>query len=292
MAEVALEIAALAGPAWIQDGGRRGRRHQGIPPGGALVPELLAAANAACGNAAEAPAIERFGPLTLVARGGPAVLGVDGGRVELREGQSLALPPPQPARVGYVAAAGGLAAPSVLGGCGLLLVASVGGHFGRPLHRGDRLPLGAAAPAEQCIAHAPAPLDLDRPVRLLPGPDHDAFAPEALALLLGTAWRISAASDRTGIRLEGPALPRASGDRGLSMPMVAGAIQVPAGGAPIVLGPDHPTTGGYPVIATVISADRGTLAARRPGATVRFALASLAEARAALAGRGRSGSRG
>jgi allophanate hydrolase subunit 2 len=85
------------------------------------------------------------------------------------------------------------------------------------------------------------------------------------------------------MRLRGPALARLDDDRGASVPMVRGAIEVPASGEPIVLGPDHPTTGGYPVLAVVIRADQGALAARRPGAAVRFEAVTLEQARATVA---------
>ncbi len=282
MSDRALEITAAAGPAWIQDGGRPGHMHDGVPPGGALVPELLAAANRAVGNRWDAPAIERFAAITLTALGGRLALAADGRRYELNDGETLELGHPQPARVGYVAVAGGFDAPEILGGSGLLLVAGFGGGVGRPLRRGDALPIASAADAS-AEAHAPGapPLDLSRAIRVIPGPDLADFAPDALEQLVSTEWRMSPASDRTGFRLDGPLLARRTADAGISMPMAQGAIEVPAGGAPIVLGPDHPTTGGYPVLATVIRADQGALAVRRPGAPVRFAATTAAEAREA-----------
>ena len=104
----------------------------------------------------------------------------------------------------------------------------------------------------------------------MPGPDRLRFPDEALDLLVSSSFVVDARSDRVGIRLTGPALPRLGSDSGPSSPMVRGAIQVPPSGMAVVLGPDHPTTGGYPVLATVIARDFGSLAARPPGSRVRF----------------------
>ena len=110
------------------------------------------------------------------------------------------------------------------------------------------------------------------------GPDLDRFAPGAVDRLLAGPFAVDARSDRIGTRLVGPALERLDADDGLSAPMVRGAIQVPASGQPIVLGPDHPTTGGYPVIATVVRGSIGALGARPVGAPVRFVTASFRRA--------------
>ena len=159
--------------------------------------------------------------------------------------------------------------PRVLGGRGTLLVARLGGREGRLLRRGDVLP----------IASAP---ETNRPVPALPlpssprfgsfrGPDVHLFAPVALDILFAADFLgRHPAKHRVGTRLAGARLPRLADDAGGSSPMVRGAIQVPPSGQPIVLGPDHPTLGGYPVIAAVVRADQGVLAARRIGATVRF----------------------
>jgi allophanate hydrolase subunit 2 len=101
---------------------------------------------------------------------------------------------------------------------------------------------------------------------VIAGPD--AFAPDALAALTSAPYRISPDSDRVGTRLVGPTIPQSPGEA--SRPMVRGAIEIPRDGAPIVLGPEHPTTGGYPVLAVVASADLGRLFAVRLGGVVRF----------------------
>jgi allophanate hydrolase subunit 2 len=171
--------------------------------------------------------------------------------------------------VRYAAVRGGIDVPAALGGKGTLLGAGFGGHEGRALRRGDRLRAGDAVPSET----APPPLpDASSPILVLPGPDRDRFAADALDRLLATPFAVSMRSDRTGVRLTGPLLPRTGDDAAVSGPMVRGAIQVPASGEPVVLGPDHPTTGGYPVLATVIVRSLGALFDRPPGAAVIFAL--------------------
>lgn len=262
----ALLVARVAGVATLQDCGRPGRMHEGVPPGGALVPELLARANAAARNPPGAAAIESFGALTLQAERDAIVACEDGVTHVLAAGASITVAC-DGARVRYVAVRGGIEAPEVLGGRGTLLVASLGGHEGRALRRGDVLRAGTSPAVDAPVPQAP---DVTAAVCVVPGPDRHRFPDEALELLAGSSFVIEPRSDRVGIRLSGPVLPRLGSDSGVSSPMVRGAIQVPPSGMPIVLGPDHPTTGGYPVLATVITRDFGSLAARPPGGRVRF----------------------
>jgi allophanate hydrolase subunit 2 len=111
-------------------------------------------------------------------------------------------------------------------------------------------------------------------LRVVAGPRDDRFAPAALDVLCRERWTVSPASNRIGVRLDGPALERVRDDELPSEGMVAGALQVPPSGRPILLGPDHPTTGGYPVVATVVSADLWRAGQLRPGDGVRFALSA------------------
>ncbi|GHG70194.1 biotin-dependent carboxyltransferase family protein [Comamonas sp. JC664] len=273
-----LDIISVGAPVTVQDTGRPGQMHHGVPPGGPLVPELLALSNRTVGNPHWAAALEAFGRVELRARGRPLRVSVDGRIHTLADGESLLVPAPETRSVRYVAVEGGLAVPAVLGGRGTLLVAKLGGHAGRLLRAGDTLPLGAAnAPASfQALGDT---LDTAAPIRVTLGPDTRRFEPATVATLLSATFTVSASSDRVGMRLEGPALTHGDEGAGTSRPMVRGAIQVTLSGTPIVLGPDHPTTGGYPLIATVIRADWGTLCARRPGTPVRFQGVSLDEAR-------------
>ena len=107
-------------------------------------------------------------------------------------------------------------------------------------------------------------------VRVVPGPDADAFAPGALEQLLAADLVVTSIGDRTGVRVAGGEVRPRRVASGISTPMVRGAIQVTPDGELIVLGPDHPTTGGYPVIAVVVTADQGRFGARGPGASLRF----------------------
>ena len=257
-----IEILSLAGLAIVQDGGRPGFMHLGIPPGGALVPRDLARANRGAQNAWNFPAIELLGKLSVVAIDrvlvatdeGPAMLGV-GERLEL---SSLG-----DRRVRYLAVHGGIDVPVVHGGRGNLLVAGLGGFQGRALRRGDRIEVGRGDASEP-VPKAPPDEEDDTPLRVIPGPDlRDVFP-----LFLSSRFTLSAVSDRMGARLEGPRLPSAV--MGRSMPMVAGAIEVPPSGEPIVLGPDHPTTGGYPLIAVLARGELGRLYQRAVGAPVCF----------------------
>jgi biotin-dependent carboxylase-like uncharacterized protein len=184
----------------------------------------------------------------------------------------------------YVAFAGGIDVPSVLGSCSTDLVGAFGGHEGRALRAGDVLAVGAAPgrapgrseePVSAREAAGPAAVDAtDESVvtlRVILGPQDDHFSAEAGRLLLGTDWRLGSASDRVGCRLSGPALEARGPREIVSDGMVPGCIQVPPDGQPIVMLADGPTTGGYPKIAAVVTADLSRLAQLVPGqGRVRF----------------------
>jgi len=263
-----ITVVSVQGLATVQDGGRPGHMHEGVPAGGALVPELLARANTAAGNAADEAGFELFGALTLAGNGATTVASDDGIAVTPRPGEPWRVAC-DGARVRYVAVRGGLDVPRVLGGRGTLLGAGLGGLDGRPLRAGDALRLGQVAPGPRGTP-PPLTLDLTAPLVVIPGPDLERFTPDALPALLASEFHVDPRSDRAGIRLVGPPLRRTDVDAGPSSPMLRGAIQVPPSGAAIVLGPDHPTTGGYPVLAVVAAASLGALGARPVGAPVRF----------------------
>jgi biotin-dependent carboxylase-like uncharacterized protein len=273
-----IRIASVSGLATVQDAGRRGHMHEGVPVGGALVPELLARANAAAGNPPDAAAIELMGRLTIEALAGCVVATDDGRREELAVGSRWAATCARD-RARYLAVRGGFDVPVVLGGRGTLLVAGIGGHEGRALRSGDVLRAGSAPLRPPGIL--PAGPDRSAPIAVFPGPDLHRFEAGVFDLLLGGSFLVDPASDRPGIRLSGPPLlPRAgadgggdgngNGNAGVSAPMVRGAVQVPPSGQPVLLGPDHPTTGGYPVVALVARACFGAVGALVPGDTVRF----------------------
>jgi 5-oxoprolinase (ATP-hydrolysing) subunit C len=276
VSRLALQLVALQGLGLVQDGGRPGRMHQGVPCGGPAVPELLGLSNRALGNRWDAPAIELWGSASVRLVGAPGFLSVDGELTRLEPGGTANIASAPGRRLRYLAVPGGLSVPCVLGGRGTLLVAGLGGHQGRPLRPGDVLPIGSPGAIPE---RSSPPLQAsDGPIRVVAGPD----LPDALGELVSHTFRISSVSDRVGTRLRGPRL-QATGSQVLSTPMVRGAIQLPPGGEPVVLGPDHPTTGGYPVLAVVIRADWGRLGLRAPGAAVTFEAVSLAAARSAWA---------
>ncbi|MFT4287074.1 biotin-dependent carboxyltransferase family protein [Nocardioides sp.] len=263
----------------VQDRGRRGLAHLGVPRAGALDAPAAALANRLVGNHPDAAVLEvtlgglsfRAGTgLWIAVTGAPAPVRVAGRARGVQRpewvpaGAVVTLDPPAIGVRSYVAVSGGIAVPPVLGSRATDTLAWVGPPRVAP---GDRLPLGGAT--------EPRPLDtppVRRPgeLRLHPGPRADWFAPAALDRLTATTWRVEPASDRIGLRLAGPPLPRSREGELASEGMVLGAVQVPPSGQPIVFLADHPPTGGYPVIAVVEEADLWRCAQARPGEPIRF----------------------
>ena len=240
--------------------------HEGLAPGGALVPELLAAANRRVQNPDDTAAIEVMGTVTMRADGAMRVATDAIEPRDLRVGDEITVASERH-RAAYLAVRGGIDAPVVLGSRSTQLSAGIG----RLLRSGVRLSMGEV-PIVSRPVEAFEPVDV---VRVIPGPDHTAFATHTLVVLTSSPYVVLPSSDRVGMRLEGPALPGVT-RRDVTRPMVCGAIEVPPDGRPIVLGPEHPTTGGYPVIAVVAHDDRGRCFARAPGQVVRFACLPLA----------------
>jgi biotin-dependent carboxylase-like uncharacterized protein len=260
-------VIERVGPgATVQDLGRPGRMHDGVPPGGPLVRELCLAANRSLGNGDSAAVLELPLHGCTVRAEGDLTLSVDGVVHALRAGEALTIEPGTEA-VHYLALPGGLDVPIALGGRGTLLAAALGGLHGRIMRRGDRLQALASSPAHSTEVRC-APLDDSRPIQLTRGPDF--LGTDLFDQLLSQIFRISPLQDRVGTRLEGAKLNRPETDRRGSFPMVRGAIQVTTDGSLIVLGPDHPTTGGYPVVGVVLSTHLDAFARRRPGAVIRF----------------------
>lgn len=283
----------------VQDLGRIGYQQLGVPVSGALDPVSLRLANAVLGNPPGMPALEILfsGPeLAVAAERVRLAVGGIGARLALAGEPERAVPAWQSVslergavfRVAlgaasgccYLAVEGGIAVPLVLGSASTCVRAGLGGLDGRALRRHDVVPLAlAAAPAraERRLPRPPAPAS-DQPIRVVLGPQQDAFTEEAIATFLAAEFRISAQSDRMGIRLDGPLLSHRAGWDIVSDAIATGAIQVPGSGRPVVLLADHQTTGGYPKIATVIATDLPVLGRCRPGETIRFAAISVAEA--------------
>src|SRR6059058_3983725 len=186
----------------------------------------------------------------------------------------------------YIAIAGGIAVPPTLGSRATHLISAMGGVDGRPLRAGDRLPLGdlehtlrsAGASTEPIV---PLPEGHAR-IRVLPGPQEEYFSADALDVLQSAPYAIGQNSDRMGFRLDGPRLTHARGADIISDATPLGVLQVPAAGLPILLMADRQTTGGYPKIATVISADISVAGQLGPGDTIQFEVCSPREAMAAL----------
>jgi biotin-dependent carboxylase-like uncharacterized protein len=172
----------------------------------------------------------------------------------------------------YVAVSGGIDVTPVLGSRATDTLA----HIGPPrLRDGDRLPLGVAVGAAPGHVEFSVPRKVGTVVlRVRPGPRDDWFGAAGLATLTGSAYAVSSSSNRVGARLSGPPVAWAEEGEMASEGMVLGAVQVPPDGQPVVFLADHPTTGGYPVIAVVDPADLAALAQARPGTEVRFSLLS------------------
>lgn len=257
---MSLVVTRATGMITVQDLGRPGHMHEALPPGGALVRELLVTANRGARNPDHAAAIEILGQLTVRAEGNVQVATDREARV-LLAGEELAIAS-EPRRVAYLAVRGGVDAPVVLGGRGAQLSAGLGSL----VRAGDRIAAGDEPDREA----EPLPFEGEGPIRVIPGPDFAAFPADALEVLAASTYQILPASDRVGTRLAGPAIPRLAGYAERSRPLVCGALEVPRDGAPIVLGPEHPTTGGYPVIAVIAQASLGRFFSIRLGGRVRF----------------------
>jgi allophanate hydrolase len=173
----------------------------------------------------------------------------------------------------YVAFAGGLEVPEVLGSRATDLLAGFGGLDGRALRTGDLLAVGRASPESREWGEpspASSPRETPLVVRVVAGPQDDMFTEEARARLEAGTFEVGPLSDRAGCRLSGPPLTHRDQGEILTDGMVPGCIQVPPDGQPIVMMGDGPTTGGYPKIATVVSADLPGLAQLAPGDRLRF----------------------
>jgi biotin-dependent carboxylase-like uncharacterized protein len=293
----ALRVVSAGGIGMIQDLGRAGMQRFGVPVSGALDSVSLRIANAVVGNAEGTAGLEMFfqGPTleieadsVRVASVGAALEVIAGGRrrtvasgrsVLLRRGERLAVGACVRTLVAYLAVEGGFALPDVLGSLATFARAGFGGMEGRPLKKGDALPLALAAVPERQERSAPQ-WDLAPParVRIVFGPQDDYFTARGKSTLTQAAYTVSTQSDRIGMRLQGPVVEHVKGFDIVSDGTAPGSIQVPGNGLPIVLLADRPTTGGYPKIATVASADVPALGRLRPGAQIGFDAISVEEA--------------
>lgn len=265
-----LHVLATGPLVTVQDRGRLGLAHLGVPRAGALDAPAADLANRVVGNEPDAAVLEvLLGGLVLRSDAGRwvAVTGASGaGRAEwLPAGGELRVDAPARGLRSYVAVAGGIAVAPVLGSRSTDTLAWVGPATVEP---GMRLPVGEPT-------REPPPFDAPRaprpgPLRLHPGPRADWLAPDAVERLCAAAYVVAADSNRVGLRLEGPSLSWVRAGELASEGMVLGAVQVPPSGQPVVFLADHPPTGGYPVVAVVDPADLWQCAQLRPGEEVRF----------------------
>ena len=299
----------------VQDLGRFGYQKTGVVRSGALDTEALRTANLLVGNPEAYAGLEltlRGPALRLEADALLALTGADlaasiGGRavprgrpVSVRAGTMLAFGAASAPGRAWLAVAGGVAVPPVLGSRSTYLRAALGGLGGRALRAGDALPVGewpatsrrlfaqlapaetagwAAAPWHAAATPTPRP-GTDLLLRALAGPEYAQFAPASQRAFWEETFTVTTEADRMGCRLSGPALARPDAAELLSSAVTPGTVQVPGGGQPLVLLADCQTTGGYPRLAQVISADVGCLAQALPGARLRFRQVALAEAQA------------
>ena len=288
----------------VQDLGRRGFQRYGIPVCGALDSVSLRIANILVGNPEGAAGLEVtfMGPaLRFTADAVFAVVGADfalevDGRpartwesVKASAGATLRLGQATDGLRAYIAVAGGIEVPSLMGSRSTDLKGGFGGFEGRALQAGDALPVGHSlhvagwtpASLPSGISRQPT-YGQDFTIRATLGPQDGEFTDAGLNTLLSSEYTVSTQSDRMGYRLDGPAVEHQSGADIVSDGSAFGSVQIPGNGQPIILLADRGTTGGYTKVATVIGPDIGLLAQAMPGARVRFAAVTVEEARDAL----------
>jgi antagonist of KipI len=288
----------------VQDQGRWGFQALGVSVAGPMDPVSQRIANAMAGNPVDAATLE----ITLV---GPELafdderrVAISGAQYEITVGQeqflsggAFVVASGTTLRFGrrvrgtraYLAVAGGFDTPPVLRSRATHLPSMMGGLGGRALIAGDRLPCGPL--------RGPVPAALVQPgaigdaipegratLRVLPGPQSDRFSEDALETLQSALYRVAPSSNRMGFSLDGPRLRHTRGADIISDATPLGVLQVPASGQPILLMADRQTSGGYPKVATVITADIGLAGQLGPGDTIAFAVCSRGEALAALIG--------
>lgn len=278
-----LTVTATGALSLFQDGGRYGYAAVGVPGSGPADRTAARRANRLVGNPETTTVIESLlgglelsfdgprpvrcavtGSATTV-RIGPRRHGTDTTLV-LRPGDRLTIEPPTDGLRCYLAVEGGPVAPAELGSGSTDVLSGLGPD---PVVVGQVIMIGSATGVEPATGFAPSrPYRGAVPVTL--GPRDSWLTPSAVRAFLDSAWTVTAESNRVGVRLTGPRLERAVPEELASEPLVRGAIQVPPSGQPIVFGPDHPTTGGYPVLGCVVDHGHDQLAQLRPGDTVRF----------------------
>jgi biotin-dependent carboxylase-like uncharacterized protein len=278
-------VTSQTSSAIICDQGRPGYAALGVGRSGAWDRVSYQLANRLVGNRSDAAAIEVVlggfqvlakQALTIAVTGAPGSVLVAGAQapfctaVSLPAGCTIELQAPIRGLRSYLAIRGGIDAPVTLGSRSTDTLAGLGPQ---PLAQGQEIMIGRDIAGEPDDYLGPWPRWLvGDALRVIPGPRANWFTATALATLVGCSFQVSPDSDRIGVRLTGPPLARSRASELKPEGMLRGAIQVPPSGLPLILGPDHPVTGGYPVIAVVCEEDCDQLAQVRPGDSVRFSL--------------------
>ncbi|MGH9387312.1 MAG: biotin-dependent carboxyltransferase family protein [Vicinamibacterales bacterium] len=288
----------------VQDLGRSGHQASGVPVAGPMDPFSHRLANHLVGNEPTAatlevtligPEIEVEGGTTMAVCGADFDVSCDGRLVTV--GESFPVLSGQRVRFGrrrlgaraYLAVAGGILTTPELGSRATHLVSRMGGHEGRALQSGDRLPIApsiVSVPRRRCVGLT-LPTGGRARLRIMSGPQIDWFGTVVQRRLVDASFRLSPRSNRMGYRLEGPPLKRAREGELISEPVGIGAIQVPSAGDPILLMADRQTAGGYPKIGHVISADLPLAGQLAPGDSIHFEWCTRQEAISALIARER-----
>jgi antagonist of KipI len=289
----------------VQDLGREGFGPMGVSPSGAADAVALRVGNRLAGNADGAAGLEMtllggsffFREAAVVAvTGSDFAPALDDRRVEtwssveIRAGQTLQLGPTQAGARCYLCVRGGIDVKLFLGSASTHLLSGLGGFEGRALRKGDVLKVGRAIEGfrtfrkRNLARRALEKLAPRKVLRVTAGPQSDWFREEAQKLFYRGTYRVTEESNRMGLRLEGAAIASAPGREMISEGVSLGAVQITASGLPIILFVEQQTTGGYPKIANVISADMSSLGQLRPRDELRFELVEMETARALLVG--------
>ena len=282
-----------AGPVLsVQDAGRRGFSAFGVSYSGPMDPPALSMANAMVSNRPDAAGLEFAGfggsfratrRVRVAITGGDADISIGGRSVSplsahwLEPDETLTIGGVRGGVWGYLAVSGGVNTPPVMGSCSTHLRFALGGFEGRALRADDILPLGVETDAP-CLRIDRQPAPLTGAIRVVPGPQDDHFDEESRLTFYDTDYRISPRCDRMATALVGPNLNAPGGHDIVSDGIVPGSIQVPGSQQPLILMAESQTTGGYPKIATVISADLSRVAQMPPGSKLRFQPVTQAEA--------------
>jgi biotin-dependent carboxylase-like uncharacterized protein len=297
-----IQVLAAGLQTTVQDLGREGFGPIGVSPSGAADPISLRLGNRLVGNHERAAALEMMllGGTFIFPEG--AIIALTGSNfgatlndARLEMGTAVEVPPGQTIRLGpttsgarcYLCAQGGISVAPFLGSASTHTLSGLGGFGGRPLRKGDVVQIGSQTKNQSFRKRTLSPRTLElfsdrRTLRVTPGPQIDWFSESSLRSFYGATYRVGEQSNRMGLRLEGAAVGQAGTNQMITEGVSLGAIQVPAGGSPIILFVEQQTTGGYPKIANVIAADLHRIGQLRPRDEVRFREVSLDAARSLL----------